>query len=133
MCVIKTPSEVTFRQQLICNANELQMVSDSIRNPHSNEHLQRLIELRNCGRLRYLSLFVCSFIWADNFDPEVDIYEAHCSYVTVGWTELPKKIIDIGFWNRWWFMSKAMENYDINPTEWGEKLPEKLVDFNSLD
>lgn len=132
VCMYNNPSESVFRQQLINSANELQLVGDKIRSPFSDEHVRKLIELRNAGRLRCLSLGAFSVMWTDNFDPEVDIYEAHCSYVSVGWTELPHKIVDIGFWNRWWLLHKAMENYDINPHEWNEELPKRFVDFDAL-
>ncbi len=132
LCAKYNPSETVFRQQLIASANELQLLGDKIQNPFANDHVERLVELRNSGRLRCLSLFLFSIMWTDNFDPDVDIYEAHCSYVSVGWTELPRKVVDIGFWNRWWLLNKAMENYDINPKEWNEELPKRLVDFDAL-
>ncbi|CAD5113579.1 DgyrCDS2742 [Dimorphilus gyrociliatus] len=115
------PSMTDFEENLIINTNELLQVGDPIRNPTSNNHMQRISGLRNEGVLKRTSFGIFSIVWYDNYDPIVDVYEARCKHLKVGWVELfRERVIDIGFLNKWWWIQKAMEDYDINPEEWGE-------------
>lgn len=117
----KNPSMTDFEENLINNTNELLQVGEKIRNPISNDHMQKLVGFSNEGLLRRTSFGVCSFLWFDNYDASVDVYEARCKHLKIGWLEMfQERLLDIGFWGKWWFIEKAMEDYDINPNEWVE-------------
>ena len=132
------PTEDSFRHQLQNNANDLLLLSDLIRNPDSDNHIQKLVRSYNEGLVRRLSLGVCSFMWLDNYDKDVDVYQARCKSLKVGWLEMKDRIIDVGVLDRWIYMEKAMIDYDINPVEWEElerkmKEKEKLQNTDSND
>ncbi len=114
------PSEDSFREQLQCNANDLLLLSDLIRNPAADQHTQRLVSAYNEGTVRRMNLGVCSLMWLDNYDKQVDLYSAQCKPLKVGWLEMKDRIVDIGVLDRWIYMEKAMIDYDINPAEWEE-------------
>ena len=125
------PTEDSFRHQLQNNANDLLLLSDLIRNPVSDNHVQKLVRSYNEGLIRRLSLGVCSLIWLDNYDKDVDVYQARCKSLKVGWLEMKDRIIDIGVLDRWIYMEKAMIDYDINPAEW-EELERKIKEKEKL-
>ena len=132
------PTEDNFRYQLQNNANDLLLLSDLVRNPDSDNHIQKLVRSYNEGLVRRLSLGVCSFMWLDNYDKDVDVYQARCKSLKVGWLEMKDRIIDVGVLDRWIYMEKAMIDYDINPAEWEElerkmKEKEKLQNTDSND
>ena len=76
------------------------MISDMIRNPVSDNHVQKLIRSYNEGIIRILNLGVCSLMWLDNYDKKVDLYKAQCKPLKVGWLEMKDRIVDIGVLDR---------------------------------
>jgi hypothetical protein len=117
----KNPSATDFYSQLTDFANDMATVGEPIRNPASDAHIQYLVKCANAGLLRRFTFGVFSVMWVDNFDASVDLYEARCKLLKVGWMEWPKRIVDYGVLGHWWKLEKAMTDYDVNPTEWTEK------------
>ena len=114
----KNPSEEDFMEQLTNNMNELMLVGDPIRNPISDGHMQTLRKAYNTGEMRYLNLLFFSIMWRDNYHRRTDLYKAQCKPLKVGWLDLPDRTLDIGVLGKWWWVEKAMIDYDINPNEW---------------
>ena len=112
------PDEVGFQEQIVQNTNELGLLGDAIRNRQADKHLEMLVVQHNAGVLKRFNIGICSFMWIDNYDSEVDLYDARCKHLKVGWLNFKDRIVDIGAFGHWWLIKKAMENYDINPDEW---------------
>ena len=112
------PTKHQFESQLTERANDVAVVGELIRNPNSDKHIRHLVCCANAGQLRRTTFGVFSVMWIDNYDKAVDIYEARCKLLKVGWFELPERIIDIGVLGHWRWLEKAMTDYDINPAEW---------------
>lgn len=123
------PDETSFRTQLLDNVTELATLGD-IRNPSTEHHVQTLVHYYNTGQTRHLNLGVCSLMWVDRFDRQVDLYEAQAKPLKVGWLDLRDRLLDIGFLDHWYWLDRAMLNYDINPLEWGEKPQEHIISAN---
>lgn len=120
--IATNPSETAFYQQCTENTNELLQVGDSIRNSLSDTHMQNISRWRNQGRLRRFTFAVFSVMWVDNFDASIDLYEAQCKQLKVGWLNWRDKIVDVGVGGRWRGLDRCMVDYDINPEEWpGDK------------
>ena len=118
---IKTnPSETQFYNQLTDSANDLATLGDLVRNRKSDKHVQYLKYCSNAGLLRRFTFGVCSVMWVDNFDPAVDLYEARCKLLKVGWLNWHERVVDVGVLGRWRLLDKAMTDYDINCDEWTE-------------
>jgi hypothetical protein len=115
------PSEGSFREELLENMDELLLIGEPIRNPNSDGHMQKLMWCYNNDQIRRLNLGVCSLMWQDNFAKEVDLFEAQCKPLKVGWLDMKERVLDIGIAGRWLWLNKAMIDYDINPTEWPEE------------
>lgn len=115
------PSKRQFEAQLTECVNDIAVVGESIRNPISDKHIQHLACCANAGLLRRTTFGIFSVMWIDNYDPAVDIYEARCKLLKVGWFEWPEHIVDIGLLGHWRRLDAAMIDYDINPEEWEDQ------------
>ena len=115
------PSELDFQEQLVHNCNELLQVGDPIRNPNSDSHMQKLLQHYNAGLMRKLNLGICSIMWMDNYEKGTDLYDAQCKSLKVGWMDMKDRTVDVGILGKWWWIEKAMLDYDINPNEWPEE------------
>jgi len=115
------PTRHQFDSQLTECANDIATVGDPIRNPSSEQHIQHLVCCANAGLLRRTTFGVFSLMWIDNYDPAVDVYEARCKLLKVGWFEWPERVIDIGVLGRWIWLENAMIDYDVNPEEWKDE------------
>lgn len=119
---VKTnPTKEQFECLVTECANDIAVVGDPIRNPCSDKHIRDLVCRANAGLLRRTTFALFSVMWIDNYDPSVDVYEARCKMLKVGWFDWPERIIDIGVLGRWRWLEQAMIDYDINSEEWEDQ------------
>ncbi|KAJ6658312.1 hypothetical protein lerEdw1_020584 [Lerista edwardsae] len=132
-CSLYSPCEASFEASLLEASGTLLLLSPWTRSRRSEEHVQRLLKLRNRGQLRFQSLVFFSLLYEVPFDADADLYSAHCKYLKPRWTEFPKQVLDLGFWGRWWVLHSKMQDADINE-ETFQYLPEHLrvVSFQNL-
>ncbi|XP_018574311.1 mitochondrial import inner membrane translocase subunit Tim29 [Anoplophora glabripennis] len=108
------PNLQSFRARYIQCANDLALVNSSLANPDSVEHLKYIDRCFNANLIRYTNLGIASIIWVDNFSSECNTYESNCSYLKVPYRKFTDHILDVGFLNVWWVISRKMLDYDIN-------------------
>lgn len=113
-CVQNNPSEEDFRVQLRNYNADCVMVHDSCLNKTSTDYIKFVETCSNQGILRYLSLGFISFLWLDNYDQNASLYKAVCEYTDPQYLTFHDRVIDIGFMNKWWNLSRRMRNYDVN-------------------
>lgn len=116
-CFYTKPDRSSFEAALLERSGQLGLLSPWIRSASSDGHVQSLMKLRNEGRLRFLSLGVFILAYHSDFDPDVTLYEAQCSDLSVPWRELPQRVLDVGFVGRWWILDSKMKDYDVNEEE----------------
>ncbi|KAK7174676.1 hypothetical protein R3I93_001778 [Phoxinus phoxinus] len=125
-CYYTNPDDDSFETSLLETSNRLALLSPWTRSGTSDGHVQALMKLRNEGKLRYASLGIASLTYHTDYNSESSLYEAQCSAISVPWTELPKRVLDVGFVGRWWVLDHKMKDFDINEEEF-KHLPPALV------
>lgn len=110
----RNPDETSFIDQLRRYNSEMVLIHESCHNSNSSQHLKFIERCYNEGVVRRLSLGVVSFIWLDNYDKSLAIYKAMCPYLQPQYINFGDRIVDVGFWNKWWKLEKQMVDYDIN-------------------
>ncbi|XP_039370068.1 mitochondrial import inner membrane translocase subunit Tim29 [Mauremys reevesii] len=130
VCSLHVPCDASFESSLLEASGALLLLSPWVRNGRSEGHVQRLMKLRNQGRLRYQSLVFFSLVYQAPFDAEAALYQAHCKHLKPRWTDFPARILDVGFLGRWWVLSSKMKDSDINEEEF-KHLPEHLRTISS--
>lgn len=108
------PEPDSYTAQLMDNANTLVLLSDKVRNPKSNETIQGLVKLNSEDRLAVHDFGLFSLVRRKEHGDISCIYEARCYYLKERWLYMHKNIVDIGFLRRWYYLEKAMVNYDVN-------------------
>lgn len=116
-CFHTKPDKSSFEAALLERSSHLGLLSPWIRNSTSDSHVQSLVKFRNEGRLRHISLGLLTLVYHSDYDPEVTLYEALCSNLSVPWRELPQKVLDVGFLGHWWILDSKMKDYDVNEAE----------------
>ncbi|XP_018425024.1 PREDICTED: uncharacterized protein C19orf52 homolog [Nanorana parkeri] len=117
VCSSKAPSEDFFHSSMLEASSCLLLLSPWTRNGRSDQHVQRLIELRNEGRLRHINLTVFSLMYEGTSDPDCDLYTTQCPHLQPRWSEFPSRVLDVGFFGRWWLLQEKMKDFDINEEE----------------
>ncbi len=99
------------------NANRLQvlLLSDLIRNPTGDRHLNSVMQLFNEDRIRWVNCTFFTVIYRSDFSRADSTYEARCKIVQPRWWQFPERIVDVGAFNRWFKLNQAMIAYDVNP------------------
>ncbi|XP_072255674.1 mitochondrial import inner membrane translocase subunit Tim29 [Pyxicephalus adspersus] len=133
VCSSKAPTEDSFQSSLLEASSDLLLLSPWTRNGKSDQHIQRLMELGNEGRLRYINFTIFSLMYEAPYDGECDLYSTQCSHLKPRWTEFPNRVLDVGFFGRWWLLQNKMNDFDINEEEF-VYLPEHMrtISYNDL-
>lgn len=108
------PSEIEFYDRLRKHNTEMILVNQTCHNTVSAEHLKFLERSVNAGIVRKLNLGVCSMLWLDNYDKAIALYQATCTYTQPDYLTWYKRVIDIGFLDKWWKLEEKMIDYDVN-------------------
>ena len=114
---VKNPDEESYTVRLKENANTLLLLSDKVRNPKSNAYVKRLMELHLENRLKNYNLGFFSLVLEQDYSHTSCYYEARCYNLKQRWIYMYKNIVDIGFLGKWYFLEKAMLDYDVNEEE----------------
>ncbi|XP_051171405.1 mitochondrial import inner membrane translocase subunit Tim29 [Leptopilina boulardi] len=108
------PDMSSYRDQLLNNESKLTQVAQHLRNSESENYVTWVEQCYNEGIIRELNLGIISFIWLDNYDENSAVYKAKCSYLKPQYLTFYKRIIDIGFMDKWWLLEDKMHDYDVN-------------------
>ncbi|CAH1243179.1 TIMM29 [Branchiostoma lanceolatum] len=111
------PSYQSFQQALLHSSNDLLQLSNTIRNPTSDNHVQSLIGHMNDGTLRYTTLGVVSVVWTGDYDKNCNVYAAECQYLKPQWLSFHERVADVGFCGRWLVLNQKMADFDVNSEE----------------
>ena len=113
----QNPDVNSYEDTVLEYANELLQISHLIRNPSSDNYVQKILKFRSQERIRIQSFGIFSLVWVAEFGPDCDLYEKHCYYTQPRWKAFPQKVIDVGFLGHWYNLEKAMKDYDVNEAE----------------
>ncbi|XP_066248557.1 mitochondrial import inner membrane translocase subunit Tim29 [Euwallacea similis] len=114
LCIKLNPDLKSFRAKYIESANNISLVPLNVANPQSVEHLKCIESSFNRKLIRHMNLGIMSFVWMDKYSEECDLYESNCSYLQIPYWKLSGQILDVGFLNVWWIISRKMLDFDIN-------------------
>ena len=111
------PETDSYTSQLMENSNTLLLLSDNVRNPKCNEIIHGLVKLNSENRLSVHNLGFLSLVRQKEHGDISCFYEARCYYLKERWLYMYKDIVDIGFLGKWYFLEKAMVDYDVNDAD----------------
>ena len=118
-CGVMNPDEHSFRASIVNSANDLIFIGKPIRNPETVEYLRTVESYYNSGKIRCISLGICSVILRDFKTKTSGAYQDNCSYTQPTYLEIIRDhIVDVGFFDRWWILESKMIDCDVNNTEW---------------
>lgn len=118
ICFKTNPDFMDYRDSLLQHSNELLLVAKPIRNPKTEKFITSIEACCNMGILRRLNFGLFSVLWFDNYGEDLGIYYSNCSYLKPQYLNFHTRIVDIGFFSKWWRLDKIMEDYDVNEEEW---------------
>lgn len=113
-CGKNNPDETSFRDAFLKAANEVLLINPSLHNKETANHLRYIEKAYNNNQVRRMNCGVFSLMWVDLYSDVCHTYEAHCDYLQLDYKQFGKRILDVGFLNHWWILSRKMVDYDVN-------------------
>lgn len=113
-CNTHNPNLQSYRAKYLECANDIALISENLVNRETLNHIRYIDDCYNAKLIRYLNLGIASIIWVDNYSDECDVYASQCKYLKVPYSTFKDRILDVGFCNIWWIISRKMLDYDIN-------------------
>ncbi|OQV21705.1 putative Uncharacterized protein C19orf52 [Hypsibius exemplaris] len=108
------PPERSFVDALLESNNDLIQVPATARNSVSECFLVSAHRFRSADRLKYVNIGLCSLMLHEDFNRSCDVYQAHCKYLLPSVFTFYDRLVDVGVFNRWIRLERAMENFDVN-------------------
>ncbi|KAM6188702.1 mitochondrial import inner membrane translocase subunit Tim29, partial [Sarcoramphus papa] len=71
------------------------------------------------------NLLFLAVVYEDPHAADAALYPARCRHLRPRWRELPGRLLDVGFWGRWWVLGARLRDCDVNEEEFGG-LPARL-------
>lgn len=93
---------------------DLILVDESCQRPETTQFFRLVEKANNQGLLRTLNLGVFSLLWVHDYDAALGVYKATCTYTQPDYLNFKRRIIDVGFLDKWWKLNQFMINYDVN-------------------
>lgn len=113
-CGKTNPDRRTFHEQLKQSQGLTALVMPEMQNPESVEYMRMLERSQNTDTLRITSLGMFSIMWIADNASGLSTFDAKCDYLQPELATFHERIIDIGWWNNWWNLSKKLKDYDVN-------------------
>lgn len=108
------PDYQDFLDQQKKSEQLVSLVTFDSHNPESVEYLKMLERSQNNDTLRTTSLGIFTIMWLHDNAKSLSTFEAKCDYLKPQWLTFHERIIDIGWWNKWWNLQRKLKNYDVN-------------------
>lgn len=108
------PTYLTFTEQLKSSQNKITLVYEDSQNHNSVTYLKYVEKRRNTDQLRVTSFGIFSILWVDDYASELSTPDATCKYLKPALKTFHERIIDVGFFGKWWNIEEQMKDYDIN-------------------
>ncbi|XP_053907810.1 mitochondrial import inner membrane translocase subunit Tim29 [Cuculus canorus] len=124
-CARAVPSAESFDAATLEASGTLLLLSPATRSPSADRHVQRLLRRRESGRLRYRNLIFAAVIYEAPHAADAALYSAQCRHLLPRWRDFPGRILDVGFFGRWWVLAARLRDCDINEEEF-MALPARL-------
>ncbi|XP_077643785.1 mitochondrial import inner membrane translocase subunit Tim29 [Lonchura striata] len=122
------PDGASLESAAVAAAAALSRLPPGSRSPRAERRVQRLLRLRERGRLRVRHLGLLSVAAAEPDGSAAALYRARCPYLRPRPWE-SGALLDVGFAGRWWLLDEALREPDVNDEEFGH-LPEPLRRMN---
>ncbi len=123
----RNPDLAGFENDVLEYSNELSMCSKSMRSPHAQAYIEKLISLKSDGYLRHVSLGICSVVLQRVSVPDCDNYHEVCPLLQPRLWTAHERVVDVGLWGKWQLLERNMADFDINE----EQLEKSLANQNS--
>ncbi|XP_028942948.1 mitochondrial import inner membrane translocase subunit Tim29, partial [Antrostomus carolinensis] len=75
--------------------------------------------------LRYRNLLLVAVVYETPHAGDAALYRARCPHIGPRWWDFPGRLLDVGFWGRWWVLETRLRDYDVNEEEFAA-LPARL-------
>jgi len=98
------------------NADRLRvlLLSDLTRNSTADQYVNSVMQLFNEDRIRWMNCVFFTVIYRSEFSLADSTYEARCKILKPRWWQFHERVVDVGAFNLWFKLDKAMIDYDVN-------------------
>uniref|UniRef100_A0A0N4ZR98 Peroxisomal membrane protein PEX31 n=1 Tax=Parastrongyloides trichosuri TaxID=131310 RepID=A0A0N4ZR98_PARTI len=112
------PSKESFRRIMAEKRTKMALIPPTIHNPKTVDAINEREKLFIQKRLKFIDFFLFTLVVKTKFDSTLYTAESQDPNLKDWyWNEILKNIVDIGAFNKFWYLEKAMNNCDINDNE----------------
>lgn len=113
-CAKTAPDQNDFNEQMKTSEQMVSLVPVESQNPNTVKYLRLLETSQNNETLRITSIGFFSIMWIADFGKDLATFDATCEYLKPELKTFHERIVDVGWWGKWWNLEKQMKDYDLN-------------------
>ena len=110
----RNPDMDDYMSEVIEYSNEISQCSPATRSFEAQKYLERLLLSDSQHSLQYINLGLCSIVMERPVYKYCYNYSEVCPHLQSRWSTFRQRFVDIGFWNKWWFLQQNMIDFDVN-------------------
>ena len=110
----KNPDTHTYTDEVLWYSNEISQCSQQTRNQDAHTYISDIVNMKCTGRLQHVDLGFFSVVVERPFSEGCHTYSETCTYLQPRWSDYWNRVVDVGFWNRWWILKQQMADFDVN-------------------
>lgn len=111
------PDSATYINDVLEYANELAQCSEVVRNPHSQAYIERIAQLYSDDCLRYVNCGFFAIMMQRPHNPRCKNYHLVCKHLQPSIRTADQRVVDVGWWGRWYVLEREMVDFDVNEEE----------------
>ena len=111
------PDADSYTDRLLEHCNEFHLCSQSVRNKETAKYLENIVAKLSVQELEYKNFGFFGVMMERDGTPVCHNYHMTCKYVRKRWWDRWRRVVDVGFWGKWWALDRAMADYDVNEEE----------------
>ena len=111
------PDKESYTDHLLGHCNEFHLCSQPVRSKETASYLENIVTKVSVEELEYKNLGLFAVMLERESSPVCQNYHVTCKYVRRRWWQRWTRVVDVGFWGRWWALNRAMVDFDVNEEE----------------
>lgn len=111
----KNPDMNGFVDEVVHYSNEISQCSEQTLDPNAQMVIERhILDIAN-HYLFYINLGIFSVVLRRTYYKECSNFTEICPQLMPEWWTVKERVVDVGVWNKWCLLERAMVDFDVNP------------------
>ena len=109
----KCPDQESYFCSITECTNDISLLPPGLRSKKSEKEIYRLKSSLDESMIRSISLGPCRVAYMDKKPLKTQLFSLTSNFLMPSSFTFYDRILDVGFWNKWWYITSVMVDFDV--------------------